>query len=246
MTEIPSTNNREDEATLAIFLDGPGVQLGMIAAGLVSRYIDALRLGLQAIVELSNSATSAGIESQGRRQRWVERIAAIRLVGIESGSVRIRFAEPAWNGLFADSERETYTRALDLLHVIATWASQDPSTTPRFPDELASRDPAHRRRLFEAVHRLTPPRRGPIKIVTIERRVRSESSTRVLKVTLDRGARARIRAEIERLEPRCGDTTDANRLIKEQNEAPLLEFGDFDSVSHEPPAPASEQNPPSD
>ena len=107
MTEIPSTNNREDEATLAIFLDGPGVQLGMIAAGLVSRYIDALRLGLQAIVELSNSATSAGIESQGRRQRWVERIAAIRLIGIESGSVRIRFAEPAWNGLFADSERET-------------------------------------------------------------------------------------------------------------------------------------------
>ena len=105
MTEIPSTNNdHEDEATLAIVLDGPGVQLGLIAAGTVSRYIDALRLGLQAIVELSDSATLSGTESQGRRQHWVKRIAAIRLVGIESGSVRIRFAEPACNGLFADSD----------------------------------------------------------------------------------------------------------------------------------------------
>ena len=105
MTEIPSTNNdHEDEATLEIVFHGPGVQLGAIASGLVSRYIDALRLGLQAIVELSDSATPLGIESQGRRQRWVERIAAIWLVGIESGIVRIRFAEPACNGLFADSD----------------------------------------------------------------------------------------------------------------------------------------------
>lgn len=248
MTEMPSTDNREDPATLAIVLDGPGVQLGMIAARTVSRYIDALRLGLQAIVELSDSATASEIDSPGRRQRWVERIAAIRLVGIESGSVRIRFAEPAWCGLFADSERETYTRALDLLHLVATWASNESVTTSQLPHELSSLAPEHRRRLLEIVYRLTPPRRGPVRTVTIERHPRLDESTRSLTATLNRDARARIRAEIDRMESRCGDTTDANtdRPTSEPDDAPLLKFGHFESASPEHPPPTTAQNPHSD
>src|SRR5690554_2112619 len=93
------------DALLAIQLEGKGIQLGTISAGVVCRYVDAFRLGLQATIEIVESVKTP--PAAGRRKRWVERMADLPLLGIESGCVRVLLGAPRQNGLFAEAEQES-------------------------------------------------------------------------------------------------------------------------------------------
>src|SRR5690606_27342974 len=87
------------DTLLAIQLEGSGIQLGKISAGTVCRYVDAWRLGWRATIESVEAVKPPS--AAGRRRRWVERMADLPLLGIESGCVRVLLGAPRQDGLFA-------------------------------------------------------------------------------------------------------------------------------------------------
>ena len=179
---------------LAISLHGSGVELGTVSAGAVCRYAEALRLGLQGAVEIVESAKL--VATPGRRKRWIEQMTDLPLLGIEPGELRILFGEPKQAGLFADSDRESLVKAVDLLFQgLAVYAAGifgvDDGSVSDTPLEASPK-------LLGIVSRLMPPRRGSIKRITVWRQAEESAGNFAVAITLDRASRDRITAEIDK------------------------------------------------
>jgi hypothetical protein len=202
-------------ALVAIQLEGKGVELGTVSAGKVCRYIEAFRLGLQAAIEIVESVRTT--QSAWRRKRWVERMADLPLVGIESGCLRILLGAPRQDGLFAAAEQESFTRAMSLMfRSIASVAARQDLPAGESDVELPL---AARLRLLGVVARLMPPKRGPIDRIAILGRVASDEGQQV-SITLDRCSREYIEAKMEQqllAEPAAGGP----RIVS-RSEADLL------------------------
>jgi len=204
------------EALLTIQLEGEGVQLGNISAGTVCRYVDAFRLGLQAMIEIIESVKT--VPTAGRRKRWVERMADLPLLGIESGCVRILLGAPKQDGLFAEAEQESFAKAIDLMfHALASAATQDDGQAAESGIALS---PAAELRLLGIVARLMPPKRGPLKRITFLRH--AGEGDRPESITLDRRRRDRLEAK---LYPEPVDEPHANRFSPAQRDGNHLWSG---------------------
>ncbi len=195
------------EALLAIQLEGKGIQLGTVSAGTVCRYVDAFRLGLQATIEIVESVKPP--PAAGRRKRWVERMADLPLLGIESGCVRVFLGAPSQNGLFAEAEQESFAKAINLMFdSLASAATQDDVPSAESGVALS---PAAELRLLGIVARLMPANRGPLKRITFLRH--AGKGDRPVSVTLDRRSRDRLEAK---LNPGPVDAPHANRFFPAQ------------------------------
>ena len=179
-------------AWLAIQLEGNGIELGTVSAGTICRYVDAFRLGLQATIEMIEAVQP--VQATGRRKRWIERMADLPLVGIESGCVRILLGAPSQDGLFAEAEQGAFARAVEWLFQSLAAASAEDGTVPeptRWP-----LPPWTEQRLLNIVVRLMPPRRGPLHRIAFLRRL-SDDEPGLEWITLDRQSRQRIERRIE-------------------------------------------------
>jgi hypothetical protein len=181
-------------AFLAISLYGSGVELGTVSAGAVCRYAEALRLGLQGAVEIIESAKL--VATPGRRKRWIERMTDLPLLGIEPRDLRILLGEPKQPGLFADSDRESLVKAVDLLFqglagFAADMSGADDGLSCGIPPDVSPK-------LLGIVARLMPPRRGPITHVAVWRQTDVSTGSLPIVITLDRSSRDRIAAEIDK------------------------------------------------
>ena len=189
-TEVgDDTAHLPENTLLAIQLEGNDIKLGTVSAGTVCRYVDAFRLGLQAAIEIVESVKST--QAAGRRKRWVERMADLPLMGIEHGCLRILLGAPRQDGLFAEAEQESFTRAIDLMFQgIASAAAAEglSAEEPVLP-------PAAELILLRIIARLMPPKRGSLSRITFIRRVDSNGDP-LASITLDRRSRERIEARL--------------------------------------------------
>ena len=185
-TDLPAN------ALLAIQLEGHGIELGTVSAGTVCRYVDAFRLGLQATIEIVEAVQP--VQVTGRRKRWIERMADLPLVGMESSGVRILLGTPRQDGLFAAAEHEAFGRAFELLFQSIALAAEGDAF---FVNENFGLLPRWAElRLLGIVGRLMPPKRGPLKRISFLRRT-PEDEQRLLRITLDRQCRQLIETAIE-------------------------------------------------
>lgn len=190
-------NELPANADLVITLEGDRVGLGQTSAGVITRFIDTFRRGIQSAVEIVESTSRP--RTGRRRERWIEGISDLSLVGLAPGSVKVLMAEPEDQSLFSEENRESLQKALDLIFGGLHWA--DVSTDDADSSTFQQLDPAARQVVLALVTRLLPPRTGPITQVSFHRRgdrgtVRPRDSA-----TLTRDSRARIRVAIEQMVP---------------------------------------------
>ncbi|HBJ35481.1 MAG TPA: hypothetical protein DDZ51_12170 [Planctomycetaceae bacterium] len=118
------------------------------------------------------------------------------LLGVEHGDLRILLGEPKQVGLFADSDRESLVKAVDLLFQGLARFAADMSGRG---DGLLCGIPADvSPKLLGIVARLMPPRRGPITHVAVWRKADASTGSLPIRITLDRSSRDRIAAEMKR------------------------------------------------
>jgi len=189
---VSSDSELPDNVLLAISLHGSGIDLGTVSAGTVCRYTNALRVGLQATIEIVEAVSMQ--PTVGRRKRWVERMADLPLIGIEAGELRILLGEPKRSGLFADAERESFASAVDLLFQAlhhSTAQGEESLNESRIILPVNAE-----RKLLEVVARLMPPRRGALNRITIWRHVGGDVAGQAIAVTLDRSSRDRLGTQL--------------------------------------------------
>jgi len=144
---------------------------------------------LQATIEIVEAVKSS--QAAGRRKRWVERMADLPLMGIEHGCLRVLLGAPRQDGLFAEAEQESFTRAIDLMFQgIAAAAAHESDSAEELEMPLGAE-----LRLLGIVARLMPPKRGPLNRITFMRRVDSDGDP-LASITLDRRSRERIEARL--------------------------------------------------
>ena len=182
-------------ADLVISLQGSGVGLGRTSAALVTRFVDTFRKGLQSVVEIVESVDRA--PTARRRQRWIEEICDLPFVGVVPGSVKIMLGEPNSQSLFTDEEKQSFSRAVELLFDGLNWAdtSQENQVENRF-DSLPEETRAS---LLALMTRLLPPRVGDVEQVSFGRRVAADESLRMETAVLSSRSRDRIRNKLEQM-----------------------------------------------
>lgn len=183
-----------ETADLVISLEGENVGLGQTSAGLVTRFIDTFRRGLQSAVEILESVKRP--ETARRRERWIEKLCDLPLVGVAPGSVKILLGEPEFESLFSDQERELLNNALDLMFKGLNWA--DASDDLSLQEAFAELSEETRQPLLSLISRLMPPRHGQIERVAFQRRV-PNGGRQFITVSLTHASRERVRNEIARL-----------------------------------------------
>jgi hypothetical protein len=179
-------------AAVTIALEGRGVSLGHTSAGLITRFVDSFRRGLQAAVEVLEAGAAAG----GRRRApWIERACDLPLLGVAPGSVQVILGQPEADGLFSEEDRKTLAGAMDILFAGLEWAATD---QPEAPAALADLSPEARQAVLSIVTRLLPPLTGPVEQVAFERPTGTVPRA-VRRATLDRQTRRRVREKLNRL-----------------------------------------------
>jgi hypothetical protein len=190
-------NELPANAELAITLEGDRVGLGQTSAGAVTRFIDTFRRGLQSAVEMVEFASQP--RTGRRRERWIESMCDLPIVGLSPGSVKVLLAEPTDQSLFSKENRESFQKALDLIFGGLHWADVSSVEDQDLPFQKL--DPETRHAILALVTRLLPPRTGPIKQVSFLRRGIQGTERERESATLTRESRKRIRAAIEKMVP---------------------------------------------
>ncbi|MEY2724272.1 MAG: hypothetical protein RLZZ458_139 [Planctomycetota bacterium] len=183
-----------ESADIVISLEGDRVGLGRTSAAAVTRVIDTFRRGLQSAVEIQESIRRC--DTSRRRDRWVEAICDLPLVGTTAGSVRIMLGEPQTQNLFRDEERAAFHQALTLIFDGLVWADIETSDAVDHP--FNTLHPDTKQAMLGLLTRLLPPRTGDIERISFLGR-NAESSAGFRRATLTRGSRDRIRRAIEAL-----------------------------------------------
>lgn len=184
-----------ESAELVIALEGPKVALGRISAGLVTRFIDTFRRGLQSAVEIIESVDRP--DTSRRRPRWIEKICDVPLIGVQPGSVRVLLGEPESESLFSQEEKESLEKALTLIFNGLAWAGGDDEPLASHP--FSEFPPETRQAILALLTRLLPPRNSSIERVSFQRRFTDEFAERVVTASLTQHSRVRIRDELESL-----------------------------------------------
>ena len=184
-----------ETADLVISLKGRRVGLGQTSAGLVTRFIDTFRRGLQSAVEILESVNRK--DTARRRERWIEKICDLPLVGVGPGSVKILLGEPESESLFTEDEKESLTNALDFIFMGLNWA--DTNNKISASEAFSQLSEETRQSLLALITRLLPPRSGRVESVEFQRRLPNVGRSRFITAVLTEKSRDRIRSEIARL-----------------------------------------------
>lgn len=177
-----------ENAAVTISLEGREVSLGITSAGLVTRFVDSFRRGLQSVYEVLESGTA------GRRPpAWAARACDLPLLGVAPGSVQVLLGQPETSHLFAEDDSRRLNEAIDVLFAGLEWSSDE---TP--PESFERLSPTVRQAVLKIVTRLLPPHSGPVEQVAFERAVPGKPR-QMRRATLDRNTRDRVRAELARL-----------------------------------------------
>lgn len=181
------------DADLTISLEGDSVALGHTSAAIITRFIDAFRTGLQSAVEIIENVERP--KASRRRERWIEDLCDLSIVGVAPGSVRILLAHQENPSLFGQQEQETLNNAVDFLFSGLAWA--DANNTSKEP-HFESLDVEKRQTLLALLTRLLPPRSGAIDRVAFERH-NANAVAPYTRVVLTQTSRVIIRRALESL-----------------------------------------------
>lgn len=186
-----------ENADLVISLEGDRVGLGRTSAAVVTRFIDTFRRGIQSAVEIVESASEQRVGR--RRERWIENICDLSILGLGPGSLKVMLAEPQDQSLFSTENRESLHKALDLVFDGLHWADGDVEESGARPfTELPVQT---QQAILALVTQLLPPQTGDVQQVRFRRRIGSETSTGRESAILSRNSRPRIRAALEKMLP---------------------------------------------
>lgn len=178
---------------LTISLEGPTVSLGHTSAAVVTRFIDAFRTGLQSAVEITENVERP--KTARRRERWIENLCDLSIVGVAPGSIRVLLSHPNSKTLFNEDEKQTLQNAVEFLFTGLSWADTENIEKDHPFTSLTSEQ---RQSLLALVTRLLPPRSGDIDRVAFERNgIDSRQDSR--RIVLTQASRDRIRQELESL-----------------------------------------------
>lgn len=189
ISEVPET------ADIVIALQGDRVGLGRTSAAVVTRFIDTFRRGLQSAVDIVESVNRP--ETTRRRERWIEKICDLPIVGLAPGSVRILLGEPESQGLFKVEEQQSFTRAVELIFDGLSWADVSSNDSPDHPFTNLSNET--RQAMLSLIMRLLPPQTGDVEQVSFQHRLAADGPQQFKSATLTRKSRDRIRSELESL-----------------------------------------------
>lgn len=184
------------DADLVISLEGDRVGLGRTSAAAVTRFIDTFRRGIQSAVEIIESASTP--RKGGRRERWIEGICDLPIVGLAPGSVQVMLAEPEDQSLFSEENRASFQKALDLVFHGLGWADVDDKSSDALFEEF---DFETRQAILALVTQLLPPRKGEISRVRFRRRGSRGTARASLSATLTHRSRERIRTALVAMVP---------------------------------------------
>ncbi len=199
-----------DNADLVISLEGDHVGLGRTSAAVVARFIDAFRRGIQSAVEIVGSVKRQAIGR--RRERWVEQICDLPIVGLAPGSVKVMLAEPQEQSLFSAEHREALRKAIDLLFKGLTWA--DPGNAESAVSSFEQESSENKQAILAVITQLLPPRSGEVTRVSFLRRATPGRNDAHYSATLTRESRIRIRSALEKFVPES-QFTEMSGVIRE-------------------------------
>ena len=184
-----------DSTELIISLEGQKVGLGHTSAGVVTRFVDTFRRGLQSVIDILEMHDRPN--TARRRERWIEEICDLPFVGVAPGSVKILLGEPEFESLLADEHRQTFEDALNVMFAGLSWADIDGlgDNHTKF-DEL---DADQRQALLALVTRLLPPKTGDVEKVAFQKRQPPGQEAKFITATLSRKSRERIQAELKKM-----------------------------------------------
>jgi hypothetical protein len=110
----------QGEADLSIALKG--VAFGSAPIGAVTGAVEAIRRGIQTLAGLLKGMEPGQV---GRRQREVERVSELQLMGVAAGSVRVDLNLPASSQLSMFATDDIGGQATKLFLRVAAWAAGD-------------------------------------------------------------------------------------------------------------------------
>lgn len=185
-----------ENATLVISLEGDRVGLGQTSAAAVTRFIDTFRRGIQSAVEIVEAATKP--RTGRRRERWIENICDLPVVGLAPGSVKVMLGEPEDQSRFSPENRESLQHALDLVFHGLAWADVEDDSSDATFEQF---DIETRQAILALVTQLLPPRTGDISRVRFQRLADQGLDRTTKSATLSRNSRRRIRQALEDMVP---------------------------------------------
>lgn len=181
---------RDAQADLVISLEGRNLRLEESRGSLITRTLDTLRRGLQALIELKQD-TQASQRTAGRRKQWIEQLCDPPLIGIAAGSIRISLGSPNAGELFTEQDKHVYEDGLQLLLGGVSWANEEaPGTFDQAPDR-----PELRYTILSTVRKIATGLTGPVESIGFAGR--AVGGGRCLRVT--RASRTRIDQEMRRI-----------------------------------------------
>jgi hypothetical protein len=174
-----------ETATLWMKLEGDEIQPGDAPTSVVTKMLDVLRVGVQAVAEyLSRGAVGIRPTAQ------IKDACDLRITAWVPGSVKVGLRLPEIDPNLPPEVRDEAEKALHLYLHTATWvASQDDDTIL----ETDIPDSTERRLLLNQVERLVPRPHGGIEYVELFGRKMPRGA-----VQLRRESRLRVRGAIER------------------------------------------------
>ncbi len=178
----------EAQAELVMGLEGRNIELGAVPASLVTRTVDAVLRGLQAVTEGIDS-TGRPPRTAGRRGRWIEQLCNLSLAGLGHGTVKVYLGEPPSLGdaLLETDERATFDEVMKLLKQGFAFAAGS-AAAEDIPEGL-------RHTVLSAIQRMAPSQRGGLEAITLSgRAMGAQNSYRIT-----RDARTRLRDAILRI-----------------------------------------------
>jgi hypothetical protein len=174
-----------ETATLWMKLEGDEIEPGDAPTSVVTKMLDVLRVGVQAVAEYLNRG-AVGI----RPTAQIKDACDLRITAWVPGSVKVGLRLPEVDPSLFPEVRDEAEKALRLYLKTATWvASQDDDTTleTEIPDSI------ERRLLLNQVERLVPRPHGGIEYVELFGKTMPRGA-----VQLRRESRERVRSAIER------------------------------------------------
>jgi hypothetical protein len=192
-----ATARNEEQADVWLVIEGPGIGEGSWPASVLTALLDALRKGVQAVLEFG-SASAGGCPATALKE-----VCDWQIIALTAGSLRVglRFPDvtvqpgPRATGVIPEVRRA----AQEFFE--AAWAASEESDSAlvvRYPD-------AARRRLLNAVRPLVPRPRGKVERLTVSGRAVSSGPISITCAALRRIDQAIDQTVTGKVEQQTGD-----------------------------------------
>lgn len=162
------------ESDLVMSLQGPHVRFGGAPISVISTMLRNVRGAVQSV---SSYLTNGKQESRGRFPAWISQSTDFEFAGVSSGSVQIRLNLPNPQTLFAEEDRESAEKGVNLILETVNWTSSN-----RHIDEFERSigDEHLVRLLLTQVRRVIPSQNGIVQRVEFSGRLANPANSYIL------------------------------------------------------------------